>query len=50
MAMLTGVKTLAFQSVRDTVPFEIIGLRTIVIQLSDTPDSGGVSEFCAPSD
>ena len=35
MAMLSGVKTLAFQSVRDIVPFEITALRTIVIQFPD---------------
>jgi len=45
MAMLTGVKTLAFQSVRDVVPFEITALRVIVIQPSDF-----LTEFCAPHD
>ncbi len=45
MSMLSGVKTLAFQSVREIVPFEIVGLKTVVIQPSD-----GLSEFCAPSD
>jgi len=44
MAMLSGVKTLTFQSVRDIVPLEIAALRTLVFEgfLSD--------EFCAPAD
>ena len=45
MAMLSAVKTLTFQSVRDIVPFEITALRTIVI---DFPVGAG--EFCAPAD
>ena len=45
MAMLSGVKTLAFQSVRDIVPFDIVALRTIVIQFPVGP-----GEFCAPVD
>jgi hypothetical protein len=45
MAMLSGVKTLQFQSVRDIVPFEIAALRTIVIEFPIGP-----GEFCAPPD
>ena len=45
MAMLSGVKTLAFQSVRDIVPLEITALRTFVIQFPIGP-----GEFCAPVD
>ena len=48
MSKLSGVKTLAFQSVRDIVPFEITALRTIVIQFP--PWRRRLSEFCAPPD
>jgi hypothetical protein len=45
MSMLSGVKTLTFQSVRDIVPLQITGLRIIVIRFPIGP-----GEFCAPSD
>ena len=55
MLMLSAAKTIAFQSVRDIVPFTITSLRTIVIRPSDTPGGGGpggtgAGEFCTPND